>query len=283
MRRPRAPAPETRGARWGGLSPIPVCTTDLGQVVAQGCEIVREVLGRGVAVLRLLRQAAVDDPAIRRRRRRRRGGQWIRVLAHDRGHRLGWRGLLKRPAAGGHLVEDRAEGELIGAVVDGARWPVRATCIRPCRGGSRSVPGAGPSVQAAPLPRAGELGQPEVQDLDVTFFGHHDVFGFQVPMHDPRGVCLREPSASWMAMSRAGGGHRPLRKRDLSDSPGDQLHRDGDGAAGADVVDRHDVGMVERRRRAGLLRESGEPFSRRRAPGSTLIATSRLRRWSRAR
>ena len=45
----------------------------LGQVVADACEVLREVLGRGVAALGVLREAALHDPA-----------QWRRHLGIDR-------------------------------------------------------------------------------------------------------------------------------------------------------------------------------------------------------
>ncbi len=38
--------------------------------------------------------------------------------------------------------------------------------------------------------RARQLRQPEVQDLDQPILRHHHVLGLQVPVNDPRLVCL---------------------------------------------------------------------------------------------
>ena len=57
-----------------------------------------------------------------------------RLLAQDRGHRVGRRVAVERAPARQHLVEDRAEAEDVGARVHRLRRaPARATCSRRCR------------------------------------------------------------------------------------------------------------------------------------------------------
>ena len=85
-------------------------------MIADVAELLEEVAGGVVAVGGLFGEAAIDGPAEGR------GDGALdrrRVFGEDGGHGLHGFGPLEGPAAGGHLVEDEAEGELVGAVVGG--------------------------------------------------------------------------------------------------------------------------------------------------------------------
>ena len=98
---------------------------------------------RGRARGRASRRSARPGPSARHRSTIQRSGAGtpalscadrLRLLADDRGQRLGARAALEGPLPGRHLVEDRAEGELVGAEVERpSRSPARATCSRRCR------------------------------------------------------------------------------------------------------------------------------------------------------
>ena len=90
----------------------------LREVVADAPEVAREILRRGVALLGVLGEATFDQPSQGPRRLRRDLRERRRLLADDRDERLG-AGLSLEAAPGGHLVEDRPEGELVGSEIDG--------------------------------------------------------------------------------------------------------------------------------------------------------------------
>src|SRR5262249_50632910 len=80
-------------------------------------EVVGEVAGRLEALRRRLFEAVTDEPFESGRKAPVGLGQIRRGLLQDRGHRLYRRVAAKRAAAGEHLVEDRAEGEDVAAMV----------------------------------------------------------------------------------------------------------------------------------------------------------------------
>ena len=105
------------------------------------------------------------------------------------------------------------------------------------------------------------LGEPEVQNLREAVLGDHDVLGLQIAMDDAGVVCPSKP---------VGDLHREIEEPLHGERSGgqqiaqrlalDELHRDvGKRARGADLVDRDDVGMVERRHRSGFLLEAPDP------------------------
>ena len=108
-------------------------------------ELAGEVPRRGVAVLGVLGEAALDDPAQRRRHLRVERADRLGLLVQDRRQRVDGGLLLERPLARRHLVEDRAERELVRSEVDRlARSPAPATCSRPC---PRPTPGRRPRLR----------------------------------------------------------------------------------------------------------------------------------------
>ncbi len=120
--------------------------------------------------------------------------------------------------------------------------PARATCTRRCQGPRRPRSLESPGWPARwktpsrtrPLDprRSGpQLGETEVEDLDEPVSGDHHALRLEVSVHDlPEGLSL------------------------------DELHHDVVKAGlFPDLVDRHDVRVVEGRDRSGFLGEAGEP------------------------
>ena len=163
----------------------------LGEAPAQHLELAREVLRGGVALLRVLGQAALDDPAERGGQPRRRLEERLGLLPDDGGERLRGRVALEGLPPRGHLVEDRAERELVGAEV---HRPSRRLLGRHVA--DRAEDGAGLRARdrrrdvggAAGALRLHELGEAEVEDLEVPVARDHEVVGLQVAVDDAVGV-----------------------------------------------------------------------------------------------
>ncbi len=96
------------GSGGGGSREAPV-----GEAVAQPRQVVREISRRCIALLALLREAALHDPAQRHGGARRRLGQRFRLLADDRRHRLRRARAREGAPARDHFVEHRSEGKLV--------------------------------------------------------------------------------------------------------------------------------------------------------------------------
>ena len=239
-----------------------------GKVIAQVGQVAGQVARRPEPVFGILGEAPLDQPAQRSGRagvhlHDRRG-----LLADDRRQGLGRRSSLERAFARRHLVEDRAEGELVGPEVE--RTPARLLGRHVAdrshhHPGARRVGGRLLHRQLVGLGRD-ELRQAEVQDLGVAVLGDHDVLGLQVPVHDPGGVGRGETVADLhgevehlLRRHRARGG-QVLERRTL-----DQFHGDVDRRVrGTDVVDRQDVGVGKARGRARLPLKAGPAFGVRR-------------------
>ena len=171
------------------------------------------------------------------------------------------------------------------------RAPARATCSRACRGRRparcRGVT-VGRFVCDRPAPSGCvSLARPKSRILTRPSVGHEDVLGLEVPVHDPLLVRRREALRDLQRVAdrparREGPAGEPLAQRLAFEQLRDDVGR---AVVRADVVDRQDVRVVQRRRRLRLLLESarGARGRRRTPPGRTLIATSRSSRVSRAR
>ncbi len=149
-------------------------------MVGHAREVAGKVFGRGVPLLRVLRQATIEDPAHGRGSLRRCLGERLRLLTDYRHERLGARLSLERAFARGHLVKDRAEGKLVGPEVHelSARLFGRHVAGRPHHGsglGRRRDRGR----QRGGVVRhgLGQLGEAEVEDLDVPVLRDHQVLG----------------------------------------------------------------------------------------------------------
>ena len=143
-----------------------------------------------------------------------------------------------------------------------------------------------PSPTSEP-PRADlrQLGQAEVEDLRLAALGDEDVGGLDVAVDDAlrvrgvEGVCNLDPE-----IERDFERERPVVDAVLQRLAVEELHRDERLALGlADVVDRADVRVVERRGRARLALEALERAgSRANSSGRNFRATVRSSRRSSA-
>ena len=101
------------------------------------------------------------------------------------------------------------------------------------------------------------LGQPEIQHLHAAVARHHDVLRLQIAVDDPQRVRRRDPLGRLRGdIEQPAQRQRPA----VDDGPeGFALHqlRDDVGlpVVLADIVDRDDVGMIERGERPGFLLE----------------------------
>ena len=115
-----------------------------------------------------------------------------RIVMEDRAHQVCCGGAFERAAAGEHLVEDRAEGEDVGAVIDVLRAHLLG---RHVRDGAHHRAGRGGHLlrrRVGIAVRRGELGQTEVEDLDSSVFADEKVLRLEVAMDDALLVRGRE-------------------------------------------------------------------------------------------
>ena len=246
----------------------------LHEVLAELAQVAGEVERRGVALGRVLGEAAaLDQPPHGRGHVRVEAGDRLGRVLDDRGEGLGARLPPERRSSGRELVQDRAERELVATVVDGATAGLLRRHVahgaehdagRGLRGG-RVGPGrrgrVEPLLSLARRVRA-QLGEAEVEQLHEAVVRHHHVLGLEVAVDDAGGVRLREPVRHLRAdLEDAPHGQRAAVEHHLAQRVAlHQLHHDVRHSRGlADVVDRDDVRVVERGRRARLLREAAEP------------------------
>ena len=106
--------------------------------------------------------------------------------------------------------------------------------------------------------RRDELGQAEVEDLHEAVLGDHHVFRLQIAMDDSLLVRGGEAVGDLRGdVQDAAVRRRPAAQQRPQVRSLDMLHDDVRRAAvGADFMDGDDVGMIERRRRAGLAGEA---------------------------
>ena len=228
-------------------------------------EIARGVARRVVATRRVLRQQPLDHVNERRGRLPVEVGDRIRLLAHDRRHRVERVIAGEGRLAGGQLVENGAERKLIGAEIE--RPPV---CLLGRHVADRADDRAGIGGRHLPmhrirvvLGRRDQLGQTEVEDLHEAVLGDHHVFRLQVAMDDSLLVRRGEAVGDLRRdVQRPAVRRRPAAQQRPQVRSLDVLHDDVRRAAvGADFVDGHDVRMVERRRGARLAREARQTLA----------------------
>ena len=137
---------------------------------------------------------------------------------------------LERALARGHLVEDRAERELVGPEVErlAAGLLRRHVADRAeHRAGLRRLRGR--EVRGLLRLRLQELREAEVEDLDGPVLRDHHVLGLQVPVDDPGRVRLGEAVGHLVRRGRAAAWSTAARMEHLAQRPAvDQLHRDVD-------------------------------------------------------
>ena len=212
------------------------------------------------AVLRILRQAALHDPAQGRRSLRVRIRDRLRLLVQDRRERVHAGLLLERPLARRHLVEDRAEGELVGRKSSGspARLLRRHVAHRPHHDPRRSSPSRR-QIDPAPLsaPCDVSFASPKSRILTSPSFVTMTFSGFRSRWTIPASWALARPSAICAAICSSlltGSGPATSSSRRVPRRPAPSRCRSA--TRPPDVVDRDDVGVVQRRGRPRLLLET---------------------------
>ena len=236
-------------------------------------EVLQHLAAGGLAMVGILRQHLRDRLRQRGSRRRIR----LRHRRRDRGHDAlehdVQRGAHERLEPGQQLVEDHAEREDVGALVDPAavarlgRHVLRRAGDDPfSRGGRRQRHRPGRSRR-----RLGVTRDAEVEDLDLPVAGQHQVLGLDVAVDHAVGVG-RAHRAHALGM----GGGQGLET--LAGESPELLERDRPGHAGAqrraldvlhddehvvveleDVVDRRDPPVVDLAGAPGLAQHRGAP------------------------
>lgn len=186
-----------------------------------------------------------------------------RLLLEDRVHRLDGRRPREWRAARDHLVENDAEREDVRA---GVRRVAADLFGRHVADRSEDRTGGG---EVGDGRRGGPPGQgrrrsrqAEVDDLDVTVRGHPEVLRLEVPVRDPLRMRGRQSRGDLDAvLQRLARGQRAGAELVAQRPSLEPLHhRVGHSPIGADVVDRHDVGMGQGRHGPGLPFEARERF-----------------------
>ncbi len=190
-----------------------------------------------------------------------------RRLVQDRVEQRRRRRPLERLRAGAHLVEDHAKGKQIGARVERLperllRRHVRNRAERRARAGQvalrRGRRRRGQGGFGRRLEVRQHLRQTEVEHLGVTAPGHEDVGRLDVAMDDARSVRGVERVGNLdPKLDQLFERHRPVADPVFQRLAFEKLHRDEPlPAVLADLVNRADVRMVQRRRGARLAHEA---------------------------
>ena len=237
---------------------------EIRDVVAKIGELTGQIFGRGVAALGLLGHTPLDYPAQGSGRLGRDSPDRFGIVFDDRRQRLGCRRSFEGRKTRRHLVEHRAQRELVRPEVH--RMPGgllgRHVGHRPHGdpGPCRSRNGFSGRRLSAVFERMGQLGQPEVQDLDDPVRRHHDVLGLQVPMDDAGGVSTGEPFGDLRGDREDLAKGERCAGRELPERLSfDELHRDERRRIDpGDLEDRDDVGVGEGGGGTGLALEPPE-------------------------
>ena len=157
---------------------------------------------------------------------------------------------MKRARSGRELVEHGAERELIRPEVERPAGRLFGRHVTDRAGDSAPghLPVIGRRIARDRLgPNREDPRETEVEDLDEPVVREHQVFGFQVPVHDPRAVRLGQAVRD-LGRNREEPPQRDLTRDDQvpqADSF-DELHGDVEGGVGgSDLVNRHDVRVVQ--------------------------------------
>ena len=237
----------------------------LRELVPETREIVGQVPRRRIALFRVLRETPLDDPAKLHRRPRRDAIDRFRLLTNDGRHRLRGACPGERPRTRQHLVQHRAEGELVRTEVDRSAESLFGRHVggRPHHHpGFRRLRDSRRHRLVTGIRLGDQLPQAEVKDLREAVGRDDHVLGLQVPVHDPRAVRLRETVGN-LGRDREDSLRRQstLGQQLPNRPPFHQLHRDVGGFPRlSDVVDRDDAGVVQRRDELRLLLEALQPL-----------------------
>jgi hypothetical protein len=224
-------------------------------------EIEGQVARRLESQLAIFLQATARQPLQRRRDVRQRFREIGRIVFQDRAKRFDRRAALECARAGQHLVEDRAEGEDVGARVDrlaahllGRHVADRAEDHARLRGRLLE--------DAAVIGFRTQFRDAEIEDLGAAIARQEDVVRLQIAMDDSllvrRGQSVRDlqrgidGAPRWQRTA-----FQPLAQRHAFEQLADDVRRP---TLVADVVNRQQVGMIEHPGRARLLLETLHAF-----------------------
>ena len=231
------------------------------EILFEQPQIVAQILGRLIAVVRILGQAAPEDPSDVTRQVLAQFGDRRGCVLDDGRQDRHVRVALERLVASGHLEQQDAEREDVRARVD---W--LALCLFRRHVGDRahdaSVAGdrrGGNGGREAVEGRFfAQLGEAEIQYLHAAFVGDHDVGGLQVTMGDTPLVCGADGVGQRDAHLQQLVERHALPADDLGQRLADhQLHRqEGHAVLLVDGIDRDDVGVVQRGNRPRLALEA---------------------------
>jgi hypothetical protein len=173
------------------------------------------------------------------------------------------------PPSAEHLVQDGADGEEIRALIERLTPHLlgRHVADGPDDDARRRAGGAF-AIDQADLGR-GDLGEPEVEDLEVPVAGEEEVRGLQVAMQDALVVRGGQPITQLQReRDRPLGGQRAPQQTGAQRLAGEQLaHEVGRRAGAADVVDGEHVRVAQRTDGSDLLLEAAQLLGARRVVG----------------
>ena len=227
---------------------------------AEGLEGETKVARGLEALFRVLLQAMAGDTLQAGRNRAAGSAELQRLVLENGVHQLHGGISGERVLAGEHLVQDDAEGEDVGAMVGGLAADLLGGHVAG-RAENDSRLGVGENGVPGGDGRNGdELGQAEIQDLDMAVAGQEDVRGLEVAMDhalvvgggqaagDLNGVVDGLPGSQ-----RAG--VEPLAQRFALEQFDHDERR---ALVGPEIVDRDQIRVVQHPRRPGLLLEAPE-------------------------
>ncbi len=224
-------------------------------------EIECDVAGGMETRLGILFQAMLHD-ALQRRRNIAIGLAEVgRILLEDGAHGVGRRLAVEGALAGEHLVENGAEGEDVGAGIDGLAANLLGRHI--ARGAQHHA-GFGVGVVAVgsevcePESDLREFGEAEVENLYAAIFGDEKIFRLQVAVDDAFFVGGGESAGDLRGVvERLADGQRAAAQALAQGFAFQQFGNDvGRRRRSADIEDCENVGMIERCGGAGFLLEA---------------------------
>jgi hypothetical protein len=191
-------------------------------------------------------------------------GKIRRVVVEDGGHGLSGGVALEGALAGDHFVQDAAETEDVGAMIDGFAANLLGGHVADraedlsgigLRGDEGGAVGA-----FAEWPGAAQLGEAEIQNFQLAGAGDENIFRLQVAVDDAlvvggsQAVCQVDSEFDGFAGRHSGRGNAFAQGFAFEEFRDDVVNPVG----GADVVDGNDVGMIEGGDGAGFLFEAAQ-------------------------
>ena len=228
--------------------------------IGEGFQVEGHIAGRLKTFGGIFFQAVAHDAFERGRNIAIGLGEVGRILFQDGAHGLDGGFAVEGALAGEHLIENGAEGEDVGARVGGLAANLFG---RHVAGGAHHGSGFGGGLDGGRV--AGEIGfgardfgETEVENLGPAVVGDEKIFRLQVAMDDA--LFVRGGQAAGDLLGVVDGFAGSERAVAQAVAEGLALEQFGDDVGRAvflaDIEDGENVGMVQRRGRAGFLREA---------------------------